>query len=459
MITPYLSMSLPDPNITTGPQYAQQINNAFLVVDAQIGTGVTPSELNLNGDVDFQSNDAINLRSVRFVNTGALAAPTDVGCAYDFSGNLWFNDNAGNQIQLTNNGSVNAGNGNISGMTGTSASVSFNTLTNAYTFNATPTKQAGINALSGVFSYLYVSGTVYAPNLTVGTASFGNVQNLSASTIQTTQLTASSAILTVATIPTLTTTTENVTQLTASGGKITTLTSTTSTIGTSTVTTENVTTLTASNASIPTLNSTNATIGTLTVTGTPSFSNLTITGNEQVQGTLAITGNLNPLANINLPTTASLAIPAAQQSMTFYIAPVIYPGSGTPAASPLNGCPQVPAGNPFYFPLRLPRAGTITQLQCNINNSTTQGSPTSFQFRRMSQTGDPGSTSATTIALISSGSSGLCNFLMSGLNETFKDTDPYWYYVGITAGSSGQITIGALAVTVTVPVLEAGIRG
>jgi hypothetical protein len=321
MITPLLSMSLPDPGVTPGPNYANLYNAAMLVVDGIVGAGTTPAQMNINSYLDFQRNDAVNLRSVRLFYTGTLSAPTDVNCLYNLSGNLYFIDNAGNQIQVTNNGALNTGvSGNIGGLAGTSASVSFNSVANAYTFNATPSKLASINAMTGVFGAVVCSGTLTAAVASFTSASYGNIQTLTGSLVQATTISGGTGNFGTSNITTLTNATLNgtnaaFTQLTSSGGKITALTATalTATNGT-------ITTLTSSGANLGPVVATTmaATQGTITQL-TSSGANLgpvvatTINGSSTVTAPTATVTTAN-LTTINSTGTSTLGVVSASQA-------------------------------------------------------------------------------------------------------------------------------------------------
>lgn len=138
MISPYLSMSLPDVLITTGSDYATQINNAFLVIDALVGQSFTPSQLNINQDLSFQNHNPTNQRSSRFTNqTASLALASDVNELYVQNGDLYYVDVSGNQVQLTVNGTLNAALvGGITGLGGTNAGLLYSAGSTTFTLLA-----------------------------------------------------------------------------------------------------------------------------------------------------------------------------------------------------------------------------------------------------------------------------------------------------------------------------------
>ena len=110
--TPNMSLVVPDVG-TSGPAYATQINTAMDVIDAHdhtVGKGsrIPPSGLNINADLTFNSNDAISLRSTRYVaQTGVLATADDKNAVYSVNGNLYWNNANGVAVQITSGNGLN----------------------------------------------------------------------------------------------------------------------------------------------------------------------------------------------------------------------------------------------------------------------------------------------------------------------------------------------------------------
>lgn len=106
--TPYMSLVLPTVSVTAGPTWATNLNSAFDLVDAHdhtTGKGVTLTQasFSITGDVEFNSNDATELRSVRFDSqSSALAVGTDIGCLYNLSGAPTWNDNSATASRIVN---------------------------------------------------------------------------------------------------------------------------------------------------------------------------------------------------------------------------------------------------------------------------------------------------------------------------------------------------------------------
>lgn len=130
-LTPNMNLPLPTIGVDPGPDYATNQNNATLILDAHnhspgSGVQVTPAGLNISSDLSFGSNNATNLRSTRFTSQpSALSGLLDIGCLYESGVDLYFNDGNGNQIRITQSGSVTGSAGTITGLPSGTASASY----------------------------------------------------------------------------------------------------------------------------------------------------------------------------------------------------------------------------------------------------------------------------------------------------------------------------------------------
>lgn len=103
---------LPDPEVTIGPDWANDLNTALERVDLHdhsnnFGVQVTPAGLNINTDLPFNANNATLLRSLRLVTQSAvLSSATDKGCVYEVNGDLYYNNAAGTAVQITSGGAI-----------------------------------------------------------------------------------------------------------------------------------------------------------------------------------------------------------------------------------------------------------------------------------------------------------------------------------------------------------------
>jgi hypothetical protein len=132
-------MLLPIVSVTLGPIWASEVNAAFGVIDAHDhssgkGTPVRTAGIYLDADLDFRGTNSKNARSARFaLQTSLLGGISDVCCVYFSGADLYANDSAGNQIQLTSGGGVAGTSGSISGLA-SPASVVYTPATKLFKF-------------------------------------------------------------------------------------------------------------------------------------------------------------------------------------------------------------------------------------------------------------------------------------------------------------------------------------
>lgn len=162
--TPYMNLTLPEPTLEPGPQWAVELNEAFTLVDSHnhspgYGAPIVAASLDINSDLPFNNQNATLLRSARFSNQGSpLSLPSDIGALYVSGGDFWYNNLAGQQVKITAGGSLNAGAiGGIGGDYATAgALVSYIDATKSYLFTTDGTNYA--NMLSGAIK-IYGSET------------------------------------------------------------------------------------------------------------------------------------------------------------------------------------------------------------------------------------------------------------------------------------------------------------
>lgn len=142
--TPNMNLLLPAPTITPGPTYASENNTAFTTIDSHDHTSgkglpVPSAGININGDLAFNNFNSLNLRSSQYYNQASpLSLPSDLTCLYVSQGNLYYNNQLGQQVQITAGASLNAASiGGIGGDYVTSgALVYYTSLTRTYTFTS-----------------------------------------------------------------------------------------------------------------------------------------------------------------------------------------------------------------------------------------------------------------------------------------------------------------------------------
>lgn len=116
-ITPFMFLTLPDPSLELGPEWAIELVTAYGVIDSHthvLGQGVLIPTAGLSIDLPLVFNSvnplgvsATGLRSTQYLDQSALlTGPTDLTSLYFFGGNLFAQDGVGNNIRVTLNGAL-----------------------------------------------------------------------------------------------------------------------------------------------------------------------------------------------------------------------------------------------------------------------------------------------------------------------------------------------------------------
>lgn len=141
--TPDMKLSKPTEGVTPGPDWATELNSSLDLIDAHDhstdkGVKVTPSGLNINGDLPFNSNFATNAGGYQFA---LIAAPSINNVMYvDTSGNLRYKNAMGDFAIMNPMGEI-AG-GFTGDYTSTDAEANYNDGIKTYRF----WQDAGITA-------------------------------------------------------------------------------------------------------------------------------------------------------------------------------------------------------------------------------------------------------------------------------------------------------------------------
>ncbi len=135
--SPNMSLIIPTVGVDPGPDWASNLNASLSILDQHThapgsGIAITQDAISLSASaapydsLTFSGTNAFALRSVRFTaQPSALALATDVGCIYESGVDLYYNDGAGNQIRLTQGGSIVGTSGSITGLPSGTASASY----------------------------------------------------------------------------------------------------------------------------------------------------------------------------------------------------------------------------------------------------------------------------------------------------------------------------------------------
>lgn len=160
-ITPNMSLTVPSVGSTIGPTWASEINNSLSVIDSHnhspgYGVPINPDGIQINSDLPFNQNNALSLRSVRFyVNTSPIGTASDLSCLYaaGTGGDLYFNDGSGNQIRITQSGSVSGASGTITGLPSGTASAAFVSGSGTFVFQQSTSTGANLDVASIAIRY------------------------------------------------------------------------------------------------------------------------------------------------------------------------------------------------------------------------------------------------------------------------------------------------------------------
>lgn len=156
IISPNMNLPIPVVGVDAGPDWANNINSALGILDghshqSDSGVPITPDGMNISKDLPFLGNKATQLGSARFTSlTNAItSASPDIGCAYNVLGNLYWNDNSGNQIQITSGGAVAGTPGSIANLV-SPASASYVALSSTFVWQSAVSTAANMDFASAI---------------------------------------------------------------------------------------------------------------------------------------------------------------------------------------------------------------------------------------------------------------------------------------------------------------------
>lgn len=171
--TANMNLIVPTVGQEPGPAWANDINGDLGILDQHdhssgSGVPVTPAGLNINSDLTFNENNATELNTVRFHALGASLPGTspNLGVIYVAGNELYYNDEVGNVVPITNNGSVNAGAGSITGLPSGTASASYSSVAKTFVWQSSTSTPANMDGGSFIFRNILANShgvTVEAP--------------------------------------------------------------------------------------------------------------------------------------------------------------------------------------------------------------------------------------------------------------------------------------------------------
>lgn len=131
IISPDMLLPVPVVGVDPGPDWANNVNACLGIIDGHThttgqGVPITPAAININTDLTFNGNNATNVKTLRFSPQAApISGGANLGALYEQGVDLFYIDGAGNQVRITQGGSVTGASGTITGLPSGTASASY----------------------------------------------------------------------------------------------------------------------------------------------------------------------------------------------------------------------------------------------------------------------------------------------------------------------------------------------
>lgn len=167
-ISPNMNLIIPAVGVTAGPLYASDLNASLSLIDTHNhtsgnGVQITPAGINVNVAFPMNNNNITTVKSLRLqTQSSPLSASTDIGCLYESGVDLYYNDGSGNQIRLTQSGSIVGTSGSISNLV-SPATASYSSGTSTFVWQSAALTAANMDAAS----YILRNSTASSNGLTL----------------------------------------------------------------------------------------------------------------------------------------------------------------------------------------------------------------------------------------------------------------------------------------------------
>lgn len=141
IVSPNMNLQIPVVGTDPGPDWANNLNSSLTVIDGHnhtpgLGVRVPTDGIDIDADLTFNGFNALSLRSTRYsAQMSPLSLPSDLGCVYVSGVDLYYNDTSGNQVRITEGGSVAGTPGSITGLV-PPASVTYTPSDQTFTFSS-----------------------------------------------------------------------------------------------------------------------------------------------------------------------------------------------------------------------------------------------------------------------------------------------------------------------------------
>lgn len=166
-VSPNMNLTIPDPQSTPGPTYAQELQTALEDIDAHDhtsgnGVRITPAAININASLDMNGYALTETDSVQLENRSEDIS--DLG-VYAKNGELFFLDASDNAVQLTSGGSIAGASGSFTGLS-SPAAATYSSGSDIFIWTYDSSKHARM-ANGDIQLYPYDGSTAYTKAITL----------------------------------------------------------------------------------------------------------------------------------------------------------------------------------------------------------------------------------------------------------------------------------------------------
>ena len=159
--TPNMQLVLPVPTQQTGPNWSYNLNASLTTIDVHDhttgkGVQIPTTGILINADLPINGFNLTVIRTSRYsIQSAALTSPSDLACSYAVgtAGDLYWNDNVGNQIRITQSGAVSGAAGTITGLPNGTASAAYTAGQGTFVFQQATGVAGNIDVGSAVLRY------------------------------------------------------------------------------------------------------------------------------------------------------------------------------------------------------------------------------------------------------------------------------------------------------------------
>lgn len=161
--SPNMGLIVPGIGTEPGPTWASDLNASLGILDQHNHTSgqgiqIPTNGLNINADLPFNGSNARALKAVIFNSQSSPigASAPYLGCIYVSGVDLYYNDGSGNQIRLTQGGSITGTSGSIANLT-SPASATYVSGTSTFVWQSAASTPANLDAASIILRNLTAS--------------------------------------------------------------------------------------------------------------------------------------------------------------------------------------------------------------------------------------------------------------------------------------------------------------